>query len=270
MLPTLDMFPRSILAGTPVTELFPGLRAFKVKPNVLARYYVDDVRILERKEAIKKILEGKEGPDEEEKETREIERGYSESQRKPRPSGSGLGTPKRKNRVASMMGNSPKISTYFVKKEQGEGATKDMEMSKKSNIKNEKDAVKYEQEEGFARAMKMTPSMTSKHEKRAETEKDLEVKNESGEYFEDYKEFGEQLKKEQSQYGTVDSPRDEVMEVETDLSNEEVPMNMINPETDHVNEVQREERENLNQSGVEVGTQGVDASEAATRSTTYQ
>ena len=201
---------------------------------------------------------------EEEEETREIERGYSESQRKPRPSGSGMGTPKRKNRVASMMGNSPKISTYFVKKEQGEGATKDMEMSKKSNIKNEKDAVKYEQEEGFARAMKMTPSMTFKHEKRAEKKEDLEVKNESGEYFEDYKEFDEQLKKEQSQNVTVDSPGDEVMEVETDLSYEEETKNMINPETNHVNEVQKEERENLNQPGVEVGTQA--ASEVAARS----
>ena len=264
------MFTRSISAGTPVTELFPGLRAFKVKPNVLARYYVGDVRMLERKEAIKKILEEQEGPEDEEEEAREIERGYSESQRKPRPSGSGMGSPKRKNKVASMMGNSPKISTYFVKKEHGEGATKDkdMEMSKKSNIKKEKDEVKYEQEEEFARAMKMTPSVTFKHEKPAKTEKDLEVRTESGEYFEEYKELEDQLKKEQNQYETVDSPKDEMMEVGNDLSNEVMPMNMINLETDHVNEVQRGERENPNQLSVEVVTQGVDASEAATRSTT--
>ena len=69
---------------------------------------------------------------------------------------------------------------------------------------------------------------------------------------------------------TVDSPRDEVMEVETDLSYEEVPSNMINPETNHVTEVQKEEPENLNQPGVEVGTQVVAASEVAARSTTYQ
>ena len=66
----------------------------------------------------------------------------------------------------------------------------------------------------------------------------------------------------------MDSPRDEMMEVGNDLSNEVMPMNMINPETAHVNEVQRGERENPNQLSVEVGTQGVDASEAATRSTT--
>ena len=59
-----------------------------------------------------------------------------------------------------------------------------------------------------------------------------------------------------------------MMEVGNDLSNEVMPMNMINLETDHVNEVQRGEQENPNQLCVEVGTQGVDASEAATRSTT--
>ena len=50
MMPTLDIFPRSILAGVTVTDLFPSMRAFRMKPNMMARYYVDDVRIVEKKE----------------------------------------------------------------------------------------------------------------------------------------------------------------------------------------------------------------------------
>ena len=107
-------------------------------------------------------------------------------------------------------------------------------------------------------------------QKHAENKDDLEVKSEFGEYFEDYKEIDEQLKKEQSQGVTVDSSRDEVMDVVTDLDYKEETENMTNPETVHENEMQREELENLNQPGVEVGTQVVAASEVAARSATYK
>ena len=116
--------------------------------------------------------------------------------------------------------------------------------------------------EGLAGAMKVTQDMASKHEKHAENKDDLEVKSEFGEYFEDYKEIDEQLKKEQSQEVTVDSSRDEVMD-------EEETENMTNPETVLENEMQSKELENLNQPGVEVGTQVVAASEVAARSATY-
>ena len=139
---------------------------------------------------------------------------------KPRPSGSGISTPKRKDRVVAMMGNSPKINTYFVKKEQAEGVTRDMRMSKETTTKNEKNAVKSEQVEGLAGAMKMTQDITFKHEKHAEYMNDLEVETEFGEYFEDYKVIGEQLKMEPGQSASKevaeDSSRDEVMDVVTD------------------------------------------------------
>ena len=101
VLPTLDMFTRSISAGPSVTELFPGLSAFRVKPNMLARYYVDDGRMLERREAIKKIMDEQDEYRTEGEETKEFGGGNTENQRKPRTSGSssGLGTPRRRNRI---------------------------------------------------------------------------------------------------------------------------------------------------------------------------
>ena len=90
----------------------------------------------------------------------------------------------------------------LTEKEQAEEVTRDMRMCKVSTTKNKKNAVKYEQVEGLAGAMKMTQDITFKHDKHAEYMDDLEVKNEFGEYFEDYKEIGEQLKKEQSQIAT--------------------------------------------------------------------
>ena len=262
MLPTLDMFPRSILAGVAVTDLFPSMRAFKMKPNMMARYYVDDVRILEKKE----------GPEKKDDENRGTERGDPEGQMKPRPSGSGIGTPKRKDRVVAMMGNSPKINTYFVKKEQAEGVTRDMRMSKVTTTKNEKNAVKPEQVEGLAGAMKMTQDITFKHEKHAEYKDDLEVKTEFGEYFEDYKGIGEQLKMEPGQSATKevaeDSSRDEVMDMVTDLEYREETRNMTTPETMMENETQSEEHDSPRPTGLEVGTEQVAASEVAAWSAT--
>ena len=64
-----------------------------------------------------------------------------------------------------------------------------------------------------------------------------------------------------------------MMEVgNNNTTTEEVPTDMINAETAHENEVQTGEREKEGQLSVrereEVGTQGVNASEACTRSTT--
>ena len=112
--------------------------------------------------------------------------------------------------------------------------------------------------------------MAFKHEKHAENKDDLEVKSEFGEYFEDYKEIDEQLKKEQSQGVTVDSSRDEVMDVVADLDYEVETENMTNPETMHENEMQKEELESLNQPGVHVGTQVVATSEVAARFATFK
>ena len=201
--------------------------------------------------------------------------------------------------MAPIMGNSPKISDYFVKKEHDEGATKDTE---KSDTKGEQDEVKYEQENKSAVAMKMTtgmttphekpirtgedevryeqdeepsrtmkmiPGVTPKHEKPVKTEEDQESRTEYGEYYEEYKKFEDKQKKEESKHETEDSLGDEMMEVgNNNTTNEVVPMNMINPETAHENEVQRGEREKQSQLSAEVGTQGVNASEAVTRSTT--
>ena len=140
-------------------------------------------------------------------------------------------------------------------------------------IRTREDEVKYEQEEEPRRAMKMIPGVTPKHEKPAKTVKDRERRTEYGEYYEEYKRFENKQKREESKYETEDSLGDEMMEVgNNNTTTEEVPMNMINAETAHENEVQRGEREKQGQLSVEeeeeVGTQGVNASEAVTRSTT--
>ena len=102
---------------------------------------------------------------------------------------------------------------------------------------------------------------------------DLEVETEFGEYFEDYKVIGEQLKMEPGQSATKevaeDSSRDEVMDMVTDPEYEEETKNMTTPETMLENETQSEEHDNLSQTGLEVGTQVVAASEVAARSATY-
>ena len=149
-LPTLDMFTRSISAGPSVTELFPGLSTFRAKPNLVARYYVDDGRMVARREAIKKIMTDQEEFDKEREEKLEVEERSTENQRKPRPSGSnsGMGTPKRRNRMAPIMGNSPKISEYFTK-----GAIKD---TVKSDIRAEQDGEKYKQENKLVVAKDVT------------------------------------------------------------------------------------------------------------------
>ena len=60
MIQTFLYFTRSISAGPSVTELFPGLSTFRAKPNMVARYYVDDGRRVARRGAIKKIMEEQE------------------------------------------------------------------------------------------------------------------------------------------------------------------------------------------------------------------
>ena len=170
--PTLDLFTRSISAGPSVNELFPGLSASRVKPNLVARYYIDDERMLARREAIKKIMADQEEFDrakvarreaikkimadqedlEKEREVKsEAEERSTENQRKPRPSGSnsGLGTPKRRNnRMAPIMGNSPKINEYFSK-----GAIKD---TVKSDTKEEQEGEKYKKENRLVVAKDVT------------------------------------------------------------------------------------------------------------------
>ena len=302
VLPTLDIFTRSISAGPSVTELFPGLSAFRVKPNMLARYYVDDGRMLARREAIKKIMEEQEEFGNEREEKLEFGGRNTENQRKPRPSGSnsGLGTPKRRNRMAPIMGNSPKISEYFTK-----GASKDTVQSDNKGeqdgvryeqenkaavamkmttnvitlhekpIRTGEDDVKYEQEEDLSRAMKMFPGVTPKHEKPVKKEEDQEDMTVSGEYFEEYMRFENKQKKEESKYEIGDSLGDELMEVgNNNTTTEEVPMpmDMLNAEIAHESELQPGEQEKEGQMRVreraEAGTQEVNAIEAYTRSTT--
>ena len=45
-LPVMDIFPRSMMAGVPITELFPNMRALQVKPGLRSRIYIDDIRTI--------------------------------------------------------------------------------------------------------------------------------------------------------------------------------------------------------------------------------
>ena len=224
-LPTLDLFTRSISAGPSVTELFPGLSTSRAKPNLVARYYIDDERMVARREAIKKIMADQEEFDkakvarreaikkimadqEDLEKAREVkseaEERSTENQRKPRPSGSnsGLGTPKRRNnRMAPIMGNSPKINEYFSKgaikdtvksdtKEEQEGekykkenrlvVAKDVTNLRERSYMTKVGEVKPEHENKSVVAINMTTDMTAMHEKPIKTGKD-EVKYEQEE-----------------------------------------------------------------------------------------
>ena len=159
--PTLNLFARSISAGPSVNELFPGLSASRVKPNLVTRYYIDDERMLARREAIKKIMADQEEFDrakaarreaikkimadqEDLEKAKELKSGAeersTESQRKPRTSGSNPGswTPRRRNnRMAPIMDNSPKINEYFSKgaiKSDNEEEQKGEKSKKKENM----------------------------------------------------------------------------------------------------------------------------------------
>ena len=142
-------------------------------------------------------------------------------------------------------------------------------------IKTKKDEVKYEQEEELGWAMKMYPGVAPKHEKPVKKEEDQEDMTVSGEYFEEYVRFESKLKREESKKETEDSLGDELMEMgNTNTTTEEVPMpmDMLNAEMAHENDLQPGEQEKEGQMSVrereEVGTQEVDAIRAYTRSTT--
>ena len=83
----------------------------------------------------------------------------------------------------------------------------------------------------------------------------------------------EQLKKKPGQSATKevadDLSRDEEMDMMPDTEYEEETKNMTTQETMLENETQSEEHEGLSQTGLEVGTQVVAASEVAARSATY-
>jgi hypothetical protein len=278
----MDIFPRIILAGVAMTDLFPNMRAFRTKPDMMSRFYVDDLRIVEKKEDQEERDDEKEQSDpragqrirqeNRQERGRGNERDDPEGLMRPRPSGSGISTPKRKDRVVAMMGNSPKINTYFVKKEQTGGVTRDVKMTQETSTKHEKNAVKQEQVEGITRDMKMTQEITIKHERDAENMNDLEIETEFGEYYEDYKVIDEQLKMEPGLSTTKevaqDSARDVVMDMVTDSKYEEETRNMITPENMMENETQSEEHDSPRPTGLEVGTEQVAANEVAAWSAT--
>ena len=166
------------------------------------------------------------------------------------------------------------VNTYFVKKEQAEGVTRDVKMTQETTTKHEKNAVKHEQVEGITRAMKLTQGITIKPKKNAKNKSDLEIENEFGEYYEHYKVIDEQLKMEPGLSATQevaqDSSRDEVMDMVTDLKYEEETRNMTTPETMMENETQREEHDSLSRTGLEMGTELMAASEVAAKSANYE
>ena len=202
--------------------------------------------------------------------------------------------------MAPIMGNSPKISDYFVK-----GATKDTEKSdtkgEQDEVKYEQenksavamkmttdvttlhekpirtgeDEVKYEQEEELSRAMKMFPGVTPKHEKPVKKEEDQEDMTVSGEYFEEYMRFESKQEEEESKQEAEDLPYDELMQMEnTDTAPEEVSMtmDMLTAERATEKEPEQEEPGKEDQMSVrereEVGTQEVNTIEVYTRSST--
>ena len=142
-------------------------------------------------------------------------------------------------------------------------------------IKTKKDEVKYEQEEELGWAMKMYPGVTPKHVKPVKKEEGQEDVTVSGEYFEEYVRFENKQRREESKKEIEDSLGDELMEMgNTNTTTEEVPMpmDMLNAQMAHENELQPGEQEKEGQMSVrereEVGTQEVDAIRAYTRSTT--
>ena len=63
MMPTMDIFPRSMMAGVAITDLFPSMRAFRTKPDMMSRIYVDDIRIIENEEDLEDKDDEKEQSD---------------------------------------------------------------------------------------------------------------------------------------------------------------------------------------------------------------
>ena len=63
MMPTTDIFPRSMMAGVPITDLFPSMRQFRMKPDMMSRIYVDDIRIIENEEDLEDKEDEKEQSD---------------------------------------------------------------------------------------------------------------------------------------------------------------------------------------------------------------
>ena len=284
MMPTMDIFPRSMMAGVPITDLFPSMSQFRMKPDMMSRIYVDDIRIIENEEDLEDKDDEKEQSDpragqrmrqeKRQERNRGSERDDPEGVMRSKPSGSNTHTPKRKDKGVAMMANSPKIMTYFVKKEQVEGMTRDVKMTQETSTKHERNAVKQEQVEGMTRDMKMTQEITIKHERNAENKNDLEIETETGEYYEDYKEEKPTLLKMEPGLSATkevaqDSARDVVVDMVTDLKYEEETRNMITPETVMENETQSEEHDSPRPTGLEVGTEQVAASEVAARSATY-
>ena len=159
-LPVMDIFPRSMMAGVPITELFPNMRALQVKPGLRSRIYIDDIRTIsaekvENEEDLEDKDDGKgkgdmkvnpgrgrekrpEGTRGKEREPEpKVERdGKDDPEGVTRARPTGANTPKRKDRGAATMSNSPKIMSYMirnkeksVKKEPVEERNRDVEVT---------------------------------------------------------------------------------------------------------------------------------------------
>ena len=145
-----------------------------------------------------------------------------------------------------MMSNSPKIMSYFMKKEQVEERTRDV---------------------------KVTKEIANKHEMNTEDKTILEIKAENEEYYEEYKEQKPvDLKMEPELRATsevaTDSARDVEMDTVTALKYEVNTENMTTPEYETENEKQSEEHSNPRPTGLEVGTELGAARKVATKSAT--
>ena len=141
-------------------ELFPHMRALQVKPGLRSRIYMDDIRtisadIAEDEEVLEDKDDGKDKGDkkftpgrgrekrpegtrgkEREPETKVERDGKDEPEGVTRARPTGAHTPKRKDRGAATMSNSPKIMSYMirkkeksVKKEPFEKRNKDVEVT---------------------------------------------------------------------------------------------------------------------------------------------
>ena len=144
------------------------------------------------------------------------------------------------------MSNSPKIMSYFMKKEQVEKRNRDV---------------------------KVTTEIANKHEMNTEDKTILETKAENKEYYEEYKEqMPVDLKTEPELRATsevaTNSARGMEMDTVTALEYEVNTENMTAPEYETENEKQSEEHSNPRPTGLEVGTELGAARKVATKSTT--
>ena len=145
-----------------------------------------------------------------------------------------------------MMSNSPKIMSYFMKKEQVEKRNRDV---------------------------KVTEEITNKNETNTEDVTTLEIKAENEEYYEEHKDQKPaDLKMESELRATsevaTDSARDVEVNTGTAFNYEVNTEDMTTLENETENEKQSEEHSEPRPAGLEVGTELGAASEVATKSTT--